>query len=67
MKKTVTLKFNNWTDENGTREKVITFTNDGWFTKNSVTSNTIPQNEEMFEAAMQAYIDNDGAIKINQN
>lgn len=64
-KQTVTIKFPSWTDNNGTYEKVVTFTNDGFFTTNSTTSLRIPQTTDMFEASIKAYVDNDGAVIIN--
>jgi hypothetical protein len=65
MKQTVTIKFPCWTDSNGTYEKVVTFTNDGFFTTNSTTSLRIPQTTDMFEASIKAYVDNDEALIIN--
>jgi hypothetical protein len=51
-----TIKFNNWLDDYNS-PRVITFTNDGQFTRNSVTSQVIPQNEEMFLKTINTYLD----------
>lgn len=63
MKK-YTIKFNGWLGETNS-PRVITFTNDGQFTTNSMTSKVIPQNEEMFEDAIQAYLNNENCELIH--
>jgi hypothetical protein len=55
--KEYTIKFNDWHSEGTTTPRVITFTNDGQFTRNSVTSQVIPQNEEMFLKTINTYLD----------
>lgn len=63
--KEYTIKFKNWLTE--TRSpRVIKFTNDGQFTRNSVTSTVIPQNDDMFEASIKAYLDNEDCELIHE-
>lgn len=63
--KSYKLKFD-WREPDGTvTQRTITFTNDGRFTRNSVTDHVIPQNEEQFELGMQTYIKNENATVIN--
>ena len=62
--KEYTIKFNEWNSGDTTAPRVIKFTNDGQFTRNSMTSTVIPQNEEMFEAAIKAYLDNENCELI---
>ena len=63
--KEYTIKFNDWLDDYN-NPRVIKFTNDGQFTRNSVTSTVIPQNEEMFEEAIQTYLNNENCELINK-
>lgn len=63
--KEYTIKFKNWLAE--TRSpRVIKFTNDGQFTRNSMTSTVIPQNDDMFEASIKAYLDNEDCELIHE-
>jgi len=52
-----TLKFPAWVNPNGTvQERIITFYNDDQFTTNSETDHKVPQNEEVFNGCIDAYI-----------
>ena len=62
--KEYTIKFNDWHSDGTTTPLVIKFTNDGQFTRNSVTSTVIPQNDDMFEEAIQAYLNNENCELI---
>ena len=62
MNRTVTIRFDNWSEAEP--EKVITFMNDGQFTTNSLTSNTVPQTPEMFNNSIDNYIKNQNATKL---
>ena len=61
--KVYTIKFNDWHPD-GTL--VITFANDGQFTRNSVTSAVIPQNDDMFEETIKTYLKDKNNELINQ-
>ena len=61
--KEYTIKFKDWLSETNS-PRVIKFTNDGQFTRNSVTSHVVPQNEEMFEDTIKAYLDNENCELI---
>lgn len=61
--KEYTIKFNNWLDGDN-NPRVIKFTNDGQFTRNSMTSTVIPQNDDMFEETIKAYLDNENCELI---
>lgn len=61
--KEYTIKFNNWLDGDN-NQRVIKFTNDGQFTRNSVTSTVIPQNDDMFEETIKAYLNNENCELI---
>lgn len=62
--KEYTIKFNDWHSEDTTAPLVVKFTNDGQFTRNSMTSTVIPQNEEMFEECIKNYLDNENCELI---
>lgn len=62
--KEYTIKFNEWLNEDHS-PRVIRFTNDGQFTKNSLTDNIVPQNEDMFEETVKAYLNNENCELIN--
>lgn len=63
--KTFKMKFD-WRETDGTvTQKIVTFTNDGQFTRNDITNTVIPQNEEQFEQCVQNYIENENATVIN--
>lgn len=52
-----TLKFPAWKDPDGiAHERIITFHNDGQFTTNTETDHKVPQNEEVFNGCIDAYI-----------
>jgi hypothetical protein len=60
-----TLKFPAWINPNGTvHERIITFYNDGQFTTNSETDHKVPQNEEVFNGCIDAYIQCGEAIEL---
>lgn len=59
-----TIKFNEWLNEDNS-PRIITFTNDGQFTKNSLTGNIVPQNEDMFEETVKTYLNNENCELIN--
>ena len=61
--KEYTIKFKDWLSETKS-PRVIKFTNDGQFTRNSTTSHVVPQNEEMFEDTIKAYLDNENCELI---
>jgi hypothetical protein len=61
--KEYTIKFNNWLDGDN-NPRVIKFTNDGQFTRNSVTSTVIPQNDDMFKETIKAYLNNENCELI---
>ena len=63
--KEYTIKFKDWLNDDN-YPRVIKFTNDGQFTRNSMTSTVIPQNEEMFEASIKAYLDNENCELIHE-
>ncbi|MBQ2175581.1 MAG: hypothetical protein II453_11140 [Alphaproteobacteria bacterium] len=65
--KEYTIKFNDWHPEGTASPRVIKFTNDGQFTRNSVTSHEVPQNEEMFEDTIKAYLNNENCELIAGN
>lgn len=58
------IKFNDWHSEGTTTPRVIKFTNDGQFTRNSMTSTVIPQNDDMFEETIKAYLNNENCELI---
>lgn len=63
--KTFKMKFD-WRETDSTvTQKIVTFTNDGQFTRNNTTDTVIPQNEEQFEQCIQNYIKNENATVIN--
>jgi hypothetical protein len=62
--KEYTIKFNDWHSDGTTTPLVIKFTNDGQFTRNNITSTVIPQNDDMFEEAIQAYLNNENCELI---
>lgn len=63
--KTFKMKFD-WREADGTvTQKIVTFTNDGQFTRNDITDTVIPQNDEQFEQCVQNYIKNENATVIN--
>jgi hypothetical protein len=62
--KEYTIKFHDWHSEGTTTTRVIKFTNDGQFTRNSMTSTAIPQNDDMFEEAIKAYLNNENCELI---
>lgn len=59
-----TIKFNEWLNEDNS-PRIITFTNDGKFTRNSATSHVVPQNEEIFEGTIKTYLNNENCELIN--
>jgi len=61
--KEYTIKFNNWYPDG---ILVITFTNDGQFTRNNMTSAVIPQNDEMFEETIKTYLKDKNNELISQ-
>lgn len=63
--KEYTIKFKDWLSETKS-PRVIKFINDGQFTRNSVTSHVVPQNEEMFEDTIKAYLDNENCELIHE-
>jgi hypothetical protein len=64
--KEYTIKFNDWHPDGTASPLVVTFTNDGQFTRNSMTSAVIPQNEEMFEETIKTYLKDKNNELINQ-
>ena len=62
--KEYTIRFNEWLNEDNS-PRVITFTNDGQFTRNNLTGRIVPQNEEMFEETIKAYLNNENCELIN--
>lgn len=58
--KTITIKFKGW---NGV--DTVTFTNDGQFTRNSLTDTVVPQNQEQFEHCINNYLSNENAQIVN--
>lgn len=68
MKLKYTLLFPNWKDPGcAPQQKVITFTNDGQYTTNSVTSLVIPMNEETFTDCIKTYVASGEASLIPEN
>lgn len=61
--KEYTIKFNDWHPDG---ILVITFANDGQFTRNSVTSAVIPQNDDMFEETIKTYLKDKNNELISQ-
>lgn len=59
-----TIKFNDWLNGDNS-PRIIEFTNDGQFTKNSLTGKTVPQNEDMFEETIKSYLNNENNELIN--
>lgn len=71
MKKT--LQFNSWVEPSKdnpnitvTSQKTITFENDGQFTRNSLTDNVVPQNEEQFMKIINVYLSMDSVSEITE-
>lgn len=71
MKKT--LQFNSWVEPSQdnpditvTSQKTITFENDGQFTRNSLTDNVVPQNEDQFMKIINVYLSMDGVSDITE-
>lgn len=71
MKKT--LQFNSWVEPSQdnpditvTSQKTITFENDGQFTRNSLTDNVVPQNEEQFMKIINVYLSMDSVSEITE-
>lgn len=64
--KEYTIKFNNWHSDGTTSTLVITFANDGQFTRNSMTSAVIPQNDDMFEETIKTYLKDKNNELISQ-
>jgi hypothetical protein len=62
--KEYTIRFNEWLNEDNS-PRVIRFTNDGQFTRNNLTDRIVPQNEEMFEETIKAYLKNENCDLIN--
>ncbi len=67
----ITLHFKNWVEPVSidppctiSTKKTITFENDGQFTRNSLTDNVVPQNEEQFLKIINVYLSMDGVSEI---
>lgn len=68
MKSKYTLLFPAWRYPGcAPQQRVITFTNDGQYTTNSVTSLVIPMNEETFTDCIKAYVASGEASLISEN
>lgn len=68
-----TLQFNSWVEPSQdnpditvTSQKTITFENDGQFTRNNLTDNVVPQNEEQFLKIINVYLSMDGVSEITE-